>query len=251
MTGSRIERLSEQASIFAKLERLSAAEDFFAVLDAPYDEARLDVAPLHILERMGEYLRGDDLAGLPAAAARARTRRQSTATMTSDALMTALAGLPTASPKDSTASLVMEAVITAPEAISIFTWAVVAPRVIAITLPGRMLRAESFIERRLSHSERSRGASALPLFLREDPAPRPRSSGRRSHARLRLASCAASLAAAPAGALSGLRQRRGHERRYRSASTRRHRLRRWGRRRRVDVVLRASPRWRSAREPPR
>jgi len=171
MTGSRIERLSEQASIFAKLERLSAAEDFFAVLDAPYDEARLDVAPLHILERMGEYLRGDDLAGLPAAAARARTRRQSTATMTSDALMTALAGLPTASPKDSTASLVMEAVITAPEAISIFTWAVVAPRVIAITLPGRVARGKFHRTAPFPFGAIARRERFTALFTRRSRAP--------------------------------------------------------------------------------
>ena len=64
--------------------------------------------------------------------------------------MTALAGLPTASPRSSTASLVIEAVITAPDPISIFTWAVVAPMVIAITLPASTLRAESFIELRPS-----------------------------------------------------------------------------------------------------
>ena len=41
--------------------------------------------------------------------------------MTSEALTMALAGLPTASPKASAASLVIEAVMIAPPAISIFT----------------------------------------------------------------------------------------------------------------------------------
>ena len=72
MTHSRGERPIDETSILDKLERLSAAEDFFAVLDVLYDEARLRVARLHILKRMGEYLKGDDLAGLPEPVAAAR-----------------------------------------------------------------------------------------------------------------------------------------------------------------------------------
>jgi nitrogenase-stabilizing/protective protein len=74
MTHSRGERPIDETGILDKLERLSAAEDFFAVLDVPYDEARLRVARLHILKRMGEYLKGDDLAGLPDALAATRAR---------------------------------------------------------------------------------------------------------------------------------------------------------------------------------
>ena len=39
-----------------------------------YDEAVLRVARLHILKRMGEYLEGDDLEGLPDAVAAARAK---------------------------------------------------------------------------------------------------------------------------------------------------------------------------------
>ncbi len=74
MTGLRDQRRSSDASILEKLERLSAAEDFFAVLDVPYDEARLRVARLHILKRMGEYLKRDDLAALPDCVAAERVK---------------------------------------------------------------------------------------------------------------------------------------------------------------------------------
>jgi nitrogenase-stabilizing/protective protein len=57
-------------TILEKLKKLSAAEEFFQLLDVPYDPAVLNVARLHILRRMGEYLRRDDLTGTGAAAAR-------------------------------------------------------------------------------------------------------------------------------------------------------------------------------------
>jgi nitrogenase-stabilizing/protective protein len=44
-------------NIVDTLARLSSAEDFFSALDLPYDPAVLNVARLHILRRMGEYLR--------------------------------------------------------------------------------------------------------------------------------------------------------------------------------------------------
>jgi nitrogenase-stabilizing/protective protein len=62
------------ADIFNRLKRLSSAEDFFAALGVSYDEAVLRVSRLHILKRMGEYLRGDDLEGLPDAVAAARAK---------------------------------------------------------------------------------------------------------------------------------------------------------------------------------
>jgi nitrogenase-stabilizing/protective protein len=44
-------------NIVDRLARLSSAEDFFHELDVPYDPAVLNVARLHILRRMGEYMR--------------------------------------------------------------------------------------------------------------------------------------------------------------------------------------------------
>ncbi len=60
--------------IAKRLKSLSSAEDFFAALGVTYDEAVLRVARLHILKRMGEYLAGDDLEGLPDSVAAARAQ---------------------------------------------------------------------------------------------------------------------------------------------------------------------------------
>ena len=62
--------------------------------------------------------------------------------------MIADAASPTLSASSSTASLVIDAVITAPPAISIRTCDVVAPRLTSTTLPARTLRAESFMASR-------------------------------------------------------------------------------------------------------
>ena len=51
-------------SVLDELSRLSAAEDFFAVLGVDYDPAVVNVARLHILRRMGQYLRDTDFAAL-------------------------------------------------------------------------------------------------------------------------------------------------------------------------------------------
>lgn len=50
-------------SLLDRLQALSSAEDFFTVLDVPYDEAVLRVARLHIMRRMGQYLKGSAVNG--------------------------------------------------------------------------------------------------------------------------------------------------------------------------------------------
>jgi nitrogenase-stabilizing/protective protein len=60
-------------NVLDRLATLSSAEDFFAFLDVAYDPAVLDVARLHILKRMGEYLRDNaDMLGVEADEATAR-----------------------------------------------------------------------------------------------------------------------------------------------------------------------------------
>ncbi len=46
-------------SFFERMRGLSTAEDFFSLLEVPYDPAVLNVARLHILRRMGQYLSED------------------------------------------------------------------------------------------------------------------------------------------------------------------------------------------------
>jgi nitrogenase-stabilizing/protective protein len=48
-------------SVLADLRRLSSAEDFFRYLDVAYDPTVVNVARLHILRRMGEYLSREPL----------------------------------------------------------------------------------------------------------------------------------------------------------------------------------------------
>jgi nitrogenase-stabilizing/protective protein len=55
----------EPIGVLAQLNKASSAEDFFALLGVDYDVKVLNVARLHILRRMGQYLVSEDFAGLP------------------------------------------------------------------------------------------------------------------------------------------------------------------------------------------
>ena|SRR3974390_626516 len=53
-----------QTSVLDELNRLSSAEEFFALLGVEYDPKVVSVVRLHILRRMGQYLRSEDFGGL-------------------------------------------------------------------------------------------------------------------------------------------------------------------------------------------
>ncbi|QOZ08243.1 nitrogenase stabilizing/protective protein NifW [Bradyrhizobium sp. CCBAU 51765] len=50
--------------ILARLNEASAAEEFFTLLGVDYDPKLVNVARLHILRRMGQYLAGEDFSGV-------------------------------------------------------------------------------------------------------------------------------------------------------------------------------------------
>jgi len=52
--------MSSTPSIIDELKKTSSAEDFFTLLKVEYDPQILNVARLHILRRMGEYLFKED-----------------------------------------------------------------------------------------------------------------------------------------------------------------------------------------------
>ena len=56
------------------LRGLSAAEEIFAYLEVPYEPAVIRVARLHILRRMGDYLRKEPLTELSETEVRERCR---------------------------------------------------------------------------------------------------------------------------------------------------------------------------------
>jgi nitrogenase-stabilizing/protective protein len=72
-----LDKNSAQADgyVLTALKSAGSAEEFFTLLGVPYEPKVLQVARLHILKRMGEYLEGDDLESLPdpVVAARCKT----------------------------------------------------------------------------------------------------------------------------------------------------------------------------------
>ena len=65
-----------------ELKGASSAEDFFALLQVDYDAKVINVARLHILKRMSEYLATEDFVDCPTVSLRRVARRRCTAPMT-------------------------------------------------------------------------------------------------------------------------------------------------------------------------
>ncbi|ODR97936.1 nitrogenase stabilizing/protective protein [Methyloceanibacter methanicus] len=61
-------------TVLDKLHEASAAEEFFDILGVAYDPKVVNVARLHILRRMAEYLASEDIEGIPATVAEARCK---------------------------------------------------------------------------------------------------------------------------------------------------------------------------------
>ena len=64
-------------SDFKKLQTLPSAEEFFQILDVPYDELKVNVLRMHIMKRMGQYLAGEDFEGAGDDEVKARCARRS------------------------------------------------------------------------------------------------------------------------------------------------------------------------------
>ncbi len=63
-----------RADVLTALKGAGSAEEFFALLDVAYDPKLLNVARLHILKRMGDYLNDERLDEVPADIAAARCK---------------------------------------------------------------------------------------------------------------------------------------------------------------------------------
>ncbi|WP_315704631.1 MULTISPECIES: nitrogenase stabilizing/protective protein NifW [unclassified Bradyrhizobium] len=55
--------MTAMPDVLEQLNKTSAAEDFFKLLDVDYDPKVLNVCRLHILRRMGQYLVSEDFTG--------------------------------------------------------------------------------------------------------------------------------------------------------------------------------------------
>jgi nitrogenase-stabilizing/protective protein len=64
MEGSRVPDQTSDG-VLAQLNKASSAEDFFTLLDVAYDAKVVNVARLHILRRMAQYLASEDFAAMP------------------------------------------------------------------------------------------------------------------------------------------------------------------------------------------
>ena len=69
MTGS-----SPPGGVLGRLNQASSAEDFFTLLGVAYDPKVVNVARLHILRRMAQYLASEDFEGAPDADVAARCK---------------------------------------------------------------------------------------------------------------------------------------------------------------------------------
>ena len=56
--------MTDAPSILEQLKKASAAEDFFSLLNVEFDPKVVNVARLHILRRMGQYLFSEDFSAL-------------------------------------------------------------------------------------------------------------------------------------------------------------------------------------------
>ena len=65
MGSAQGEGASARPDVLATVKAAASAEEIFALLGVAYDPKVLNVARLHILKRMGEYLAGEELDGLP------------------------------------------------------------------------------------------------------------------------------------------------------------------------------------------
>ncbi|HML07027.1 MAG TPA: nitrogenase stabilizing/protective protein NifW [Xanthobacteraceae bacterium] len=62
------------ANILAEMQAAAAAEDIFRLLDVAFEAKVMNVARLHILKRMGEYLAGESFAEMPESLVAARCK---------------------------------------------------------------------------------------------------------------------------------------------------------------------------------
>ena len=54
---------SAQPGVLDQLDKAASAEEFFALLGVDYDPKHVNVVRLHILRRMGQYLKGSEIDG--------------------------------------------------------------------------------------------------------------------------------------------------------------------------------------------